>query len=565
MFGRSWLLILVSFIVGLSACSQVELDQLVQGRNGGLTAVSDPSPTATAVLHLSLPATVVNTPTPIPSPSSTATATPTASPTPTHTPTPTATPIVVPANFRIETLSTWGQGPSEGIDFQHSLFGQVYILDEINLDTPFKISWTDDNPQSAVIRFRNEDDVIVELKASTDPDWRTIPIERGQSESEGQLPRHILYLNSAEVFSAVTEVERLATVEISDEDGNVQPVQILFSRHDYEAGYTGPMELAQPQYDQLEFDLDWRSEKYAPQGSFADWLNDQPELWNRVTIEIEGREPLSWRDIRQNNELLHQELAAAGYEDQIEFYYFTAAGERQRFALDRVPFYTKFELVQSPRDERQFYTLRAGRDPGVSQEMLQEMGEVVRHMFSGRPDYLHELAQNGAVHSVAPGKDMSVLPELGVVADEIVDVIIDDVDFGNATGIALLERHPEISASAGYYFENETPVLGYTLMHEIVHQVQYMIYGPSWSNSVVQYYEKYMMLPDRERIPDIDYYETSPWEWDALLTPAWFSQGSNLYIHVEPYFDLVVSDTGTTIRDHLQRRWGDPLEAYSGS
>jgi hypothetical protein len=356
----------------------------------------------------------------------------------------------------------------------------------------------------------------------------------------------------------------MATVEIADEDGNVQPLQILLSRHDYELGYLGPVELAQPQYEQLELGVDWRSEHYAPLGTYAEWLNDQPDLWNRVTIEIEGREPITWRDIREDDELLHRELAQAQYEDQVAFNYFSADGRQQRFAIDEVPFYTKFELVHSLQDERIFYTLRAGRDPGVSQEMLQEMGTVVRHMFTNRPNYLHELAQNGAVHSVAPGKNMLVLPELNIGSDDIVDVIVDDQDFGEATGIALLERHPEISASAGHYFENDTPVLGYTLMHEIVHQVQYMIYGPSWSSSVVNFYENYMSLPRRQRIPDIDYYETSPWEWDALLTPAWFSQGSDLYVHVEPYLDLEVGAAGTTIREHLQRRWGDPLSTYKG-
>ena len=102
------------------------------------------------------------------------------------------------------------------------------------------------------------------------------------------------------------------------------------------------------------------------------------------------------------------------------------------------------------------------------------------------------------------------------------------------------------------------------MMHELVHQVQYMIYGPVWGGAVERYYENYMELPSNERIPDADYYETSPWEWDALLTPAWFSQGSELYEAVEPYLDLEVGDSGKTIREHLQRHWGDPLDAYVG-
>lgn len=322
------------------------------------------------------------------------------------------------------------------------------------------------------------------------------------------------------------------------------------------------MTLAQPQYDQLHLVLDWHSEHYALQGALAEWLNDHSELWDRVSVVIDGREPIPWSALRSDSELLHRELAAADYEDQVEFFYVTADGQQQRFARDLVPYYTKFELVHSPNDEEQFYTLRAGRDPGVSEEMLQKMGNVVRHMFSERPGYLHELAANKAVHSVAPGEDMSVLPEIGILSDDIIEGIVDGDEYGIITGIAILERHPEISASAGYFFENDTPALGYTLMHEIVHQLQYMLYGPHWNDAVVRYYENYMMLPDRERIPNTDYNETSPWEWDALLTPAWLSQGSDLADHVEPYLDLEVGATGLTIREHLQQRWGDALPAY---
>ncbi len=376
------------------------------------------------------------------------------------------------------------------------------------------------------------------------------------------VPRQQLALNSADIFPTFEQIERLATVELADEDGHVQPVQILFSRHNYVPGYTGPMELAQPQYDHLELGIDWRSERYALQGAFAEWLNSQPELWNRVAIEIEGREAISWDDLRQDSALLHQELAAAAYGDAIAFTYMTADGHSQNFARDTVPYYTKFEIVHSPETEELFYTIRAGRDAGVSEEMLQEMGNVVRHMFANRPAYLHKLAVNGAVHSVAPGKDMRVLPEISVLPAEVIAILDGDDEFGAVTGIALLERHQELSASASHYFENDTPVLGFTLMHELVHQVQFMVYGPNWGWDVERYFGNYMALPDRERIPDIDYYETSPWEWDALLTPAWFSQGSALYEHVEPYMDLAVGSTGTTIREHLQQRWGDSLAAY---
>jgi hypothetical protein len=321
------------------------------------------------------------------------------------------------------------------------------------------------------------------------------------------------------------------------------------------------MALAQPQYDQLELGVDWRNEAYALQGRFADWLDEHPELWQRVTVEIAGRIPFSWRDMRLEERRLHEELAAAQYGDQLALYYVTADGQRQRFALESVPYYTKFELVHSSQDEQEFYTLRTGRGDGVPQEMLQEMGDVVRHMFTNRPNYLHQLAENGAIHSVAPGEDLRALPEVLILEEEVGDVVSRDDGYGLVIGIAIFERHPELSVSAGYYFEHDVPVRGYALMHEVVHQVQYMIYGPSWSDTVANYYENYMALPARQRIPDVAYHETSPWEWDALLTSAWFSQGSELYEHIEPFLDLQVGDAGTTIREHLQMRWGDPLPA----
>ena len=540
---------LITFLViTLAACSIVDHDQAV------------PAPNETIATPVELVIALVETPTTTPAPPKKVP--PTETPPPTQTPTATATPMIIPANFRVQNLSTWGSGPREAVIIQHPHLGQIFVLDDLRLETLFQISWTDDNPQTAVLRFRNEDDIIVEHTASIDPDRGEISIEQEPGENDQTIPRHQFPLNTADVFPVFTQIERLATIELADEDGNIQPFQILFSRHDYGESYTNPIELAQPQYDQFELGIDWRSERYAPQGALADWLNSRPELWNRVTIAIEGREPLTWSAIREDETLLHQELAAAAYEDEIVFYYLTADGRSQLFARDRVPFYTKFALVHSPSDKREFYTLRAGRDPGVSEEMLQEMAEVVRHMFTHRPNYLHELALNNAVHSVAPGKNMLVLPELSILPDEIVDVIIDGEDFGAATGIALLQRHEEISASAGHYFENDAPILGFTLIHEIVHQVQYMIYGSSWSQAVGQYYTNYIALPRNQRIPDIDYYETLPWEWDAFITTAWFAQGSPLYDHVDPYLDLQVSSTGTTIREHLQRRWGDPLPAY---
>jgi hypothetical protein len=388
-------------------------------------------------------------------------------------------------------------------------------------------------------------------------------IEVGAVSAAGQTARHELRLNTVDVFPLVTAVEWLATVEISDADGHTLPIQLLFSRHDYEAGATAPLQLAQPQYDQLQLNIDWQSEMYAFQGVYADWINDHSALWNRVMIAIAGREPLLWSEMRADQGLLHRELAAAAYEDQIDLIYLGVDGQQERFGVDRVPYYTKFELVHSPHDEQLFYTIRAGRDPRVSEEMLEAMGGLVRHMFTERPDYLHELAANAAVHSVAPGQDMSVLPEIGILSDEILDVIVEGDEYGIATGIALLNRHPEISASAGYFFENETPALGYTLMHEVVHQLQVMVYDPDWNNAVIHSFETYMRLPDQQRIPNVDYNETSPWEWDALLTPAWLAQGSLLADHVGPYLDLEVGPMGSTIREHLQLRWGDSLPDYA--
>jgi len=520
--------------------------------------------TAVAAANSFLGAAPSPTMSPTATPSATNTAIPTftPSPTPTYTPTPTATPVIKPANIEIEKVNTWSGEDQPAVNLQHKTFGQLSVIDDLILDTPFKISWSDDNPQSAVLRFRNEDGMVVERSAAVDPERGQVMIEQEENQDGQIIPRHYFTLNTADIIPLTTEIERLATLELSDQDGNVQSHQILFSRHNYDEGYAGPLQLAQPQYDQLELGIDWRSEHYAPQGAFATWLNNQPELWNRVTIHIEGREPFNWRALRENNALLHQEIAAAEYEEDILYTYFTADGQTQTLAHDTVPYYTKFEIIHSPSDETQFYTLRAGRDPGVSEKMLQEMGDVVRYMFTNRPNYLHELALNQAVHSVAPGKDMLVLPEISILPDDVIDVIVGGQDFGAATGIAILERHEELSASAGYYFDNEAPVLGFTLMHEVVHQVQYMIYGSSWSSAVEQYYTNYMTLPRFERIPNIDYYETLPWEWDAFLTTAWFSQGSRLSDRVDPYLDLEVSDTGTTIREHLQRRWGDPLPAY---
>ncbi len=60
---------------------------------------------------------------------------------------------------------------------QHPVLGQVYVIDELNLDMPFMISWTDDNPQSAVVRFRSTDGVKVELTAKVDPGHGELPIE----------------------------------------------------------------------------------------------------------------------------------------------------------------------------------------------------------------------------------------------------------------------------------------------------------------------------------------------------------------------------------------------------
>lgn len=500
----------------------------------------------------------------VPSPTPTNTLTPTPSPTltPTYTPTPTATPVIKPANVEIEKIDTWGGGNQAAVNMQHKTFGRLYVIDELIVDTAFKISWSDDNPQTAVLRFRNEDDIVVERTAAVDPERGQVLIDQEENQDDQIIPRHYFTLNTADIIPLTTEIERLATLELSDQDGNIQSQQILFSRNDYDERYTGPLQLGQPQYDQLDLGIDWRSEQYAPRGAFADWLNNQPDLWNRVTIYIEGREPFNWRALQQNDALLHQELAAAEYEDEILFTYLTADGQTQILARDTVPYYTKFEIIHSPSDETQFYTLRAGRDPGVSQEMLQQMGDIVRHMFTNRPNYLHELALKRAVHSVAPGKDILVLPEISILPNDIVEVIVGGKNFGAATGIAILERHEELSASAGYYFENEAPVLGFTLMHEVVHQVQYMIYGSSWSSAVEQYYSSYMALPRFERIPNIAYYESLPWEWDAFITTVWFSQGSQLADRVDPFLDLEVSDTGTTIREHLQRRWGDPLPAY---
>ena len=499
-----------------------------------------------------------------PLPTFTPTPTPTATLTPTPTPSPTAIPVIKPDNVAVQRLAGFGDGNLGAEMIQHPLFGPIFVLDELILDTPFQISWTDDNPESAVLRFRNEDDVLVERKANVDPDRGELRIIENQEQDAGALKRYQFTLNSADIFPVHMAIERLVTLELADQDGHATTAQILFSKNDYLAGYTGPMALVRPQYDQLELGIDWHSEHYAPQGALAEWINAHPELWNRVTVQIAGEEPLTWRQIREDETLLHEKLAAAAYEDDITFTYKTADGQIQQFARDKVPYYTKFAIIHSPSDEQEFYALRAGRDPGVTEEMLQEMAAVVRHMFSNRPNYLHELAMNKGVHSVAPGKDMLVLPEIKILGDAITDVIIDNEDFGSATGVALLDRHPEISASAAYYFENDTPVLGFTLMHEVIHQVQYMIYGVNWSDALIRYYLNYMDLPRRERIPNIDYYETSPWEWDALLTPAWFSQGSDLYTYVEPYLDLQVSDTGTTIRSHLQMRWGDALPVYEG-
>ncbi|MDX1416568.1 MAG: hypothetical protein R3293_20375 [Candidatus Promineifilaceae bacterium] len=539
----------ILILVALVACSTP-----VEEQNNPGEGAWDQAP---AVAAIGTPAAPTAT---TPPPTMTATATQT--PTPTATPSPTATPVIKPANISIEKFDTRSGDYQTAVTIQHETIGSISVIDELILDTPFTISWTDDNPQTAVLRFRNEDDIIVERTAGVDPGHGELPIESANPGANPTTNRHLLTLNTAEFFPVFSAIERMATIEIADADGHIETHQILFSRHDYEANDNSPKTLAQPQYDQLELGIDWRSEQYALQGTFAEWLNSHPELWWRVTIHIEGRDPFTWQALREDDTLLHRELAAAQYEDNVQFTYLSTAGLSQPFARDTVPYYTKFEIVHSPDDEQEFYTIRAGRDPGVSEDMLHEMGNVVRHMFTNRPNYLHELALNKAVHSVAPGKDMLVLPELSILPDDVVDVIIDDEDFGAATGIALLERHKEISASAGHYFENDAPILGYTLIHELVHQVQYMIYGPSWSTAVDSYYQDYMALPRRERIPDIDYYETHPWEWDAFMTTVWFAEGSDLYDHVEPYLDLQLSDTGTTIREHLQRRWGDPLPAY---
>ena len=545
----------VLLVAGLAACSMLDVgqDESSEGEAQGQEAavipeVKEAVPTETAVVTLTA------------APSATSTATATATPTAAATPTATATPVVKPADFEVVLLPTFGREEENAVVIQDPIIGEIFVVDELVLDTPFEISWTDDNPRTAVIRFRNWEGITVELNASIDPGHGEIPIEQ-LAETGQAVPRHVITLKSADIFRTHSDIERMATIVLTDEDDHSESFEILFSRHDYADGFTDPLELAQPQYDQLELGIDWRSEQYAPQGAFAEWLNSQPEMWNWVTIDIEGRAPISWQGMREDSTLLHRELAAAAYGDPIEYFYFTADGQSQRFALDTVPFYTQFEIVHSPEDEREFFTLRAGRGPGVTKEALHEMGEIVRHMFSNRPGYLHQLAENRAVHSVAPGEDLRVLPEIGNLAE--IEEIIEDDEFGQLAGIALGDLGEEISASAIYFFDIEEP-LGVTLMHEVVHQVQHRIYGPSWSDLVVRYYENYMALPDNERIPDIDYYETSPWEWDAFLTPLWFAQGSLLSEDIEPYLDLVVSDQGTTIRDYLQRRWGDPLDAYVG-
>ncbi len=518
-----------------------------------------------AVDETAIPTTLpTETSTPPATPTATQTPSPTMTPSPTVTPSPTATPVIVPGDVKVQKLSGIGDGALGAVPVEHPLFGRLIILDDMVVHTGLQFSWVDDDPQSAVLRFRNEDNVLLERKADIDPSYNELPIKTLENGDGAALKRYAIHLDSSELFPVFDEIERLVTLELADQLGNKTAVQILISKHDYEAGYTDPVSLASPQYEQLILGIDWQSEHYAPQGRMADWIDAHPGLWPQVTINIDGREPVTWQQIRENETLLHDELAAAAYEDGITYRYFTADGQQQVFARDQVPYYTKFAIVPAPSDETLFYTLRAGRDPGVTGELLHEMAGIVQHMFTNRPNYLYTLAENKAVHSVAPGKDMRVLPELSILGDDFTDVVIDEVDFGQATGVAILERHPEISASAAYYFDRETPATGFVLMHEIVHQVQYMLYGPNWADTVERYYLDYMELPERERIPDIEYYETSPWEWDALLTPAWFSRGSNLYEHVEPYFDLELGEGGTTIRSHLQRRWGDPLDQYEG-
>jgi hypothetical protein len=47
-------------------------------------------------------------------------------------------------------LPTFGGGEREAFPIQQPVFGQVYVVDKLILDTPFKISWTDDNPQTTL-------------------------------------------------------------------------------------------------------------------------------------------------------------------------------------------------------------------------------------------------------------------------------------------------------------------------------------------------------------------------------------------------------------------------------
>ncbi|UCC52325.1 MAG: hypothetical protein JSV68_25030 [Anaerolineaceae bacterium] len=51
-------------------------------------------------------------------------------------------------DVQVLVLATLGGGERDPI--QHPVFGQVYVVDELVLDTLFKISWKDDNPQTTL-------------------------------------------------------------------------------------------------------------------------------------------------------------------------------------------------------------------------------------------------------------------------------------------------------------------------------------------------------------------------------------------------------------------------------